>query len=195
MPKRFNKIKSLIKKAAKFGVDVTTDDNIKAYLNFREGTSTTYKTTARTKGASQVATLLPFYTRRFTADFRHAVKVSGRAATQITTMGATTELGIDLGAAPDATTPTTQARGKLVKGFSPAKVVVKAGTGTAATSKKSGITLLDYKASGGSSYTFPFGAINTAGKKTYVEQCGNLTKELAKGNNSVSFKQERPGFA
>lgn len=192
MAKRFKKIRGMIKMAKKFGVDITTDDNIKAYLDYRDGTSTSAtKPKAVARGGSKIATLLPFYTRRFTADFRHAVKVSGRASTEVVTLGAEAELGIDLG----TTVLTTQATGKVVKGFLPAKAIVKTGAATAATSKKSGITLLDYKSYGGTSYTLPFGAINTAGKKTYVEQVGNLTKTLAVGNNTVSFKQEKPGFA
>lgn len=198
MGQRFRKIKGMIKKAKQFGIDITSDNNVKAYLDFRDGTSTDYKTTPTAKGSSRVATLLPFYTRRFTVDFRHAIKVSGRAATQLTSLGASAELGIDLGDAGDPTTGgTAQARGKIVKGYQPAKMIVRVGTANAtATTKKSGITLLDYKTFGKvPSYTLPFGAINTAGKKTYTEQQGNLTKEFAKGANTVSFKQEKPGFA
>lgn len=203
---RFRKIKGMIKLAKKMGVDITADENIKAYLDYRDGTSTEYKTTPQPRGSSKPATLIPFYVRAFTVDFRHAIKFSGRAAAQLTSLGVTEAgLNIDTGSGD-----TAAQRGRIVRGFRPAKVIVTLSvtpgtttttdpvTGTTTTTvvtKKSGITLLDYKKRSGESYTLPFGAANAAGKKTYPEMTGTLLKEIGRGNVTVSFKQEKPGFA
>lgn len=188
--RRFRKIQGMIKMAKKMGVDISLDDNIAAYLDFRDGTSTVYKTTPQPRGSSKPATLIPFYVRAFTVDYRHAVKFSGRAAVQASSLGVTeAELNIDTG------TPDSPAqRGKLVRGFNPAKMIVTL-RAAAPTTKKSNITLLDYKKTSGESYTLPFGAANAAGKKTYPEMMGTLLKEVGQGTVTVSFKQEKPGFS
>ena len=190
MPKkRFSKLKGMIKQAKKFGVDITSDDNITAYLDYRDGTSTAYKTSPQARGASKPITLVPFYVGTYSNDKRHAIYMSGRAATQLTALGLSeANLNIDSGGTSGAS------QGRRVRRYRAATVTVCQKLAAAVT-KKSGITLLDYKKINGESYTFPFGQANLVGKKTYPGMCGFLLKEVAKGTVSVAFKQERPGFS
>lgn len=74
-----------------------------------------------------------------------------------------------------------------------AKIFVPTSATAAAVSKISGITKNSYKSVPGSSYSLPFGSINTKeDSNSYKEMAGILsTKASAAGARSVSFEPER----
>lgn len=183
MGKRFSQLEYFIKQAKAMSITIDTDDNIKAYKEYKRGTSTTYKTTAVNKLASRPVTLLPFCTIELTA--RYAIKMSGRSFSSMTQNGITAaKLNID------ATVGTGNAGGTKNRAFAPAKAVLFVGTGTV-TTPKSGITLLEYKKRAGASYTYPFGRGTTENQDNYPQMCGILLSDLGVGNRTVSFKPER----
>lgn len=196
---RFRRIKKMIKDAKSFGINIDADDNIVAFKKYLSGNSESYEVSKQTRGASVPVTLIPFYVRAFGNQYRHSSKMSGRASQQMTTMGLSqADLNIDAGGSADGgdagTTATTAAvPGRKVRGFDPAKVIVTIRLETPITGKKSGITLLDYTRTSGESYTYPFGARDEVGGRTYPEMTGKLLSEAGRGNRTVSFKQETPG--
>lgn len=186
MAGRFSQIKYLIKKGTEMGINVAEDDNIKAYRNYRRGTSEEYKTTAVKRGGSQPVSLIPFFA--LSVQFRCLYKMSGRAFAAMAQNGVTeAKLNIDSGA---QTQGKSGEGGQKVTGFIAAKMHLFVGTGSI-TTPKSGILLLEYKKRGGTSYTYPFGKNEPVDESTYVHMTGKLTKEFSTGNRSVSFKPER----
>lgn len=186
MAKRFSKLRYLIKTAKRMGIDVSADDNIKAYKAYRAGDGD-YKTTAVKRGDSQPISLVPFCVVGYTT--KYVVSMSGRSFKQMGTLGVTeARLNIDSGTLN--TTNTSQ--GKKIKGFIPAKAIVSSAVTSAVTTPKSQITLLEYNKLDKKSYTFPFGSQNVDGQKTQLDMQGYLYADLAKGTKNVSFKPEKP---
>lgn len=184
MRRRFSQLEYLIKQAKAMSITLTdTDDNIKAFREYKRGTSTTYKVTSVNRLSSRPLTLLPFCTLEATA--RYATKMSGRSFASLTQNGVTAaKLNIDVSVG------SANAGGTKNRAFAPAKVVLFVGTGTN-TTPKSGITLLEYKKRGGTSYTYPFGRGTTENQDNYPQMCGILLSDLGVGNRTVSFKPER----
>jgi hypothetical protein len=183
---RFSQINYLIKKGKAMGINTDTDDNIVAYRKYRSGTSDAYKVTPANRQSLQPASLIPFCALNFTT--RYMTRFSGRAFAAMGQNGVTQEkLNID---AATNTTEDTGLGGQKQKGFESAKMVLFVAAGTSAT-VKSGILLTNYKRRNGNSFTYPFGKDDKANETTYPHMTGNLYKDFARGNRSVSFKPEK----
>jgi hypothetical protein len=184
--KRFSQIDYLIKKGKQMGINSDADDNIAAYRAYRSGTSDAYKVTPTNRQSLQPASLVPFCALNFTT--RYMTRMSGRAFAAMGQNSVTQEkLNID---AATNTTEETGLGGQKQKGFQAAKMTLFVGAGTS-TTVKSGILLTNYKRRTGTSFTYPFGKEDKPNEVTYPHMTGNLYKDFARGNRSVSFKPEK----
>lgn len=186
MGRRFKRIKYLIKETKKMGIDVSADDNIKAFKSFLAGDSD-YTRKGTKAGHRAPVSLIPFCVTGYTT--KYVSIMSQRSLTNIGNVGLSeAKLNIDAGtqaAADDAN------KGRKVKGYAPAKAHLFVAT-TTVTTPKSQILLLEYNKINGAGYTYPYGKADVNGQRTDLEMRGYIYAEAAKGAVSVSFSSERP---
>lgn len=189
MGKRFSRVRYLIKTTKAMGVDISGDDNIKAYKAFRAGDAK-YDVAKVARGSRQPASLVPFCVYGYTS--KYVVGLSSRSKAAMATNGVTeARLNIDLGTTnTDAGSTTSQGR-KPPSGFKPAKALVSNVNPTGKTTPKSQILLLEYTKIPKTSFTYPFGKQDIKGQQTEPDMRGYLYADVARGNRTISFVPER----
>ncbi|MCG5058453.1 MAG: hypothetical protein KA714_10740 [Limnoraphis sp. WC205] len=201
MGKRFGRIQYLLDVA---GDKVKDAEIVKQYAAFKLGkkyataTGNTgnykYKVNGQKRGSSFPGSLNAFGHPNDTEAV--LVKLSGRCGASLgqAATGAPTGTASVTGVSAAALNLTIGAKADGVKlgGFSPAKMVVFVGKTDTVEKKTSGITGLPYNPKGGDSYTFPFGKKKSDAKKdNEVMMRGFLISQCNKGNQSISFKDEK----
>lgn len=203
MVKRFSRIKYLLQVG---GAGVKSSEIAKKYAGFKLGKNMaaqyslpyTYETKKVARGTGFSGALRAFGYPA-TAD-AILVRYSGRCGPSLGQTSTGTASGIVSVQGVSASALNvgfgSKAEGSKIAGFTPAKMVVfvlgQAQTG-ATKSPKSKITGLEYNKRLGSSYTFSFGADKVKpGRDTELGMRGYLTGQVAKGNQTISFKDEKP---
>lgn len=187
MSRRFKNIKYLIKQAKRMGIDVSTDDNIKAFKAYLAGDSD-FKRKSVKIGSRAPVSLIPFCVNGYTTKYLDSL--SNRALGAIADAGLSQpKLNIDAGTTATADDAN---KGKKVRGYLAARATVAILDPATVTTPKSQILLLEYKRIASVSYTYPYGKADVAGQRTDLEMRGYIYAEAAKGTKTVSFSPERP---
>lgn len=187
MGKRFKNIKYLIKQAKRMDIDISADDNIKAFKAYLAGDSD-FKRKSVKIGNTAPVSLIPFCVTGYTVKYLDSV--SNRALTAVGEVGLSqAKLNIDAGATATADDAN---KGKKVRGYLAARATVAVLDPSTVSTPKSQIILLTYKRIASTSYTFPYGKADVPGQRTDLEMRGYIYAEAAKGPRTVSFSPERP---
>lgn len=187
MGRRFKRIKYMIKETKRMGIDISTDDNIKAFKSYLAGDST-YKRKSTKVGHRAPISLIPFCVNGYTT--KYIDTISNRSLGAIAEVGLSqAKLNIDAGTTATADNAN---KGKKVRGYLAPRAHVTVLDPATVTTPKSQIILLEYTRIGSAGYTYPYGKADVAGQRTDLEMRGYIYAEAGKTNRTVSFTVERP---